>query len=127
MFKWLSLLLIIFIASCGGPNGKRYDVGNLEIYYTSKVGFEYVESLGAFFQENNLIHPIQKHSVRLTSSPNEFILNMILNDSLDAVPLDMLKEIEFLEEAIATKVFKNRNFAIVVTDAYFNPIIKPEN
>ncbi|MDX1351155.1 MAG: hypothetical protein R3279_12940 [Putridiphycobacter sp.] len=128
MIKWFSkVLLVVLLASCGSANGKRYQVDNLEIYYSDKVPFEYVIGLGEFFQKNHLIHATKKHSIKLGSTSNEFVLFMILNDSLEQVPEDLLKEIEYLEDAIATKVFKNLNFAIVITDAYFNPILKPKN
>jgi hypothetical protein len=128
MVKWFfRALIFVLLASCGSANGKRYQVDNLEIYYSDKVPFEYVIGLGEFFKKNHLIHTTKKHSVKLSSTPNEFVLYMILNDNLEQVPADLLKEIEYLEDAIATKVFKNLNFAIVITDAYFNPILKPKN
>lgn len=126
MPNWLKILLLTaLVQSCGGSNGKLYEIDNLEIFYSKNIEFQYVEKLGAFFSDHNLIHPTQKHSIKLTSSSKEFILKMILNDTMADVPIEMLKEIEYLEEAIAIKVFENRNFAIVITDAYFNPILVP--
>ena len=128
MYNWFkTLVLIALLYSCGGSNGTMYQVDNLEIYYSKNIEIQYVKKLGAFFKDNHLIHPTQKHSVKLTSSSTEFLLKMILNDTLDKVPVDILKEIEYLEDAIAAKVFENRNFAIEITDAYFNPIIVPSN
>ncbi|MFK8037863.1 MAG: hypothetical protein AB8B74_06205 [Crocinitomicaceae bacterium] len=122
--KWFVLALFAAIViSCGSGNGKLHKVGNLEIYYSKEIQIEYVKSLGIFFKENKLIHPSQVHSVKLTSNSDSFVLKMILNDSLKSVPDSKLKEIAFLEEAIGTNVFKNRNFVIEITDSYFNPII----
>lgn len=128
ILNWLTVLaLSIALLACGNPNGKIHQVNNLEIYYSNDVGLDYAKKLGNFFESNNLIHPTQIHSVKLTSSPKSFVLKMILNDSLSEVPLDMLKEIEFLEATIAKEVFENRNFVIEITDAYFNPLIQTDN
>ncbi len=118
------LLLTIILIGCGNGNGKLYSVRNLEIFYTDDIQFKYVVELGNFFEQNNLIHLNKKHSVKLTSNSNSFVLKMILNDSLKSLPNNKLKELSYLEDAIAQNVFKNRNFAIEITDAYFNPIIK---
>ncbi|MFK8046378.1 MAG: hypothetical protein AB8B72_12855 [Crocinitomicaceae bacterium] len=127
--NWLkALILTLLISSCGSPRGKLYQIDNLEIYYDENKGTaDFVKPLGAFFKDNGLVHPNQKHSVKLTSTPNEFVLKMILNDSLEKVPVDLLKEIEYLEAAIGETVFKNANFAIVITDAYFKPLSTSEN
>jgi len=129
MANWLKALILSFVvASCGSPRGKLYQIDNLEIYYDENKGTkDFIRPLASFFQSNNLIHPTQKHSIKLTSNANEFVLKMILNDSLETVPLDMLKEIEYLEAAIGETVFKNANFAIVITDAYFKPISTSKN
>ncbi len=117
LFLSLSLLL-----SCGTPQGKVKNFGNLEVYYTKEIQMEYVDGIGHFFEKNGLIHPEQTHSVKLTSNSESFILKMILNPDLDSIPEDKLKEIIYLERAIDTTVFKNRNFAIEITDNYFNPL-----
>lgn len=119
---WFFTLLITIAISCGSSNGRPYKVHNLEIYYTKEIQIDYVIALGDFFKENELIHPTKTHSVKLTSNSESFLLKMILNDSLKTVPNHKLKEIAFLEDAIGTNVFKNRNFAIEITDSYFNPI-----
>jgi hypothetical protein len=124
LINWWIVISIAFIFfGCGSGNGKLYVRENLDIFYTQEIQFEYIESLGDFFENNGLIHPTQKHSIKLTSNSDSFVLKMILNDSLKTIPSNMLNELALLEEAIALKVFKNLNFAIEITDAYFNPII----
>ena len=119
------LLLLLTFSSCGSRNGKVHKVKNLEIYYSDNIDVMYVKSLGDFFEENGLIHDTKQHSIKLTSNTDSFILKMILNDSLKSLSDSQLKELSHLKESIAKNVFKNLNFAIEITDAYFNTIIQP--
>lgn len=122
--KTLAILLFsIFIGACASPNGKMKKFGNLEIYYTKEIDLAYVNALGSFFERNELIAQDKTHSIKLTSNSEEFVLKMILNPEFDSIPSNMLKDIVFLERAIDTTVFKNLNFALEITDAYFNPLI----
>ena len=117
------LFFSILLISCGSPKGKKIDIGNLEVYYTEDSYRPYAEKIGVFFKENGLIHPSKKHSVKLTSTPKNYVLNMILSDSLNVVTDKNMLEIEKLALALDTTVFKNLNFVIEITDAYFNPLI----
>lgn len=117
------LFFSILLISCGSPKGKKIDIDNLEVYYTEDSYKAYAEKIGVFFKENGLIHPTKKHSIKLTSTPKSYVLNMILTDSLNAVSDKNMLEIEKLELALDTTVFKNLNFVIEITDAYFNPLI----
>ena len=116
------ILLLILSVSCGSPRGKMKAFGNLEVFYTKDVPFEYVAALGQYFEANSIVHPTEKHSVQLTSDTASFILKMILNPNLDSIPKNRLHELIYLERGLDTTVFKDVNFTIVITDPYFNPI-----
>ncbi len=116
------IFCIIILSACGSPMGDVKDFGNLEIFYSKDIQENYVDELGQFFQTHNLIHPNKKHSVKLTSNQNSFVLKMIVDPNLKEIPADKKKEIIFLERALDTTVFKNINFVIEITDAYFNPV-----
>ncbi|MFD1553211.1 hypothetical protein [Putridiphycobacter roseus] len=123
-FKTIILVCFSFLLyACGTPNGKMKQFGNLEIYYTKEIDVSYVDALGSYFQTHQLIAADKTQSVKLTSNSEEFVLKMILNPEYDSIPAKMWKDIVFLERAIDTTVFKNLNFALEITDAYFNPLI----
>ncbi|HIP37340.1 MAG TPA: hypothetical protein EYG85_10845 [Crocinitomix sp.] len=119
--KNVTYLTILFLFwSCSKSFGNKKEFGNLEVYY-SKTPIEYVNGIGQYFKENNLILK-HKHSVKLTSTADSFVLKMILNSKFDSLPPQKVKALTFLEEDIRQKVFANLNFKIEICDANFYPL-----
>jgi len=114
------IVIITTLLSCSKSFGDKKDFGNLEIYYT-KTPVEYVEGLGKYFEENDLILD-HKHSIKLTSNQNSFVLKMILNQKYDSLPKPLEHDLELLEDDIRQKVFTDLNFKIEVCDANFYPL-----
>jgi hypothetical protein len=114
-------ILALSVLSCNASYGEKYTIGNLEIFFTDDVSTKYVERLGVYFDENNLIQS-QTHSVQLTSDPKMFILKMVLNSSFTELPEDQHNSLELLEADIQTKVFEGLPFRIDVCDINFNLI-----
>ncbi len=106
--------------SCSKSYGDKKEFGNLEIYYT-KTPIEYVDGVGNYFKENDLILD-HKHSVKLTSNQNTFILKMILDSKYDTFPTELNHQLELFENDIHQKVFANLNFKIEICDANFYPL-----
>lgn len=107
--------------SCKTDFGERYTIGNLEIYFTEDISKKYVESVGEYFKENNLILD-QKHAIQLTSDHESFILRMIIDPKLTSLPAEQKLTLKYLESDIKTKVFEGLNFRIEICDGNFNPI-----
>ena len=116
MFLFSSLFV-----SCQTDFGERYTVGNLEIYFTKDISKKYVEGIGEFFKENNLILE-KKHAVQLTADNNSFILKMILKSGLTELPPTQKATLRLMESEIKEQVFDGLNFRIEVCDINFNKI-----
>lgn len=122
----VSASLIVIFMGCEASFGEKYTLGNLEIYYTQKnVGEHYVEAMGEYFRDNELIQD-KKHSIQLTSDENGFIMKMVLNDAYDQLPEEQEYNLNLLEEDIKAVVFDNLNFRIEVCNANFVPIKNAE-
>tara|TARA_B100000809_G_scaffold255265_1_gene293556 strand:- start:901 stop:1284 length:384 start_codon:yes stop_codon:yes gene_type:complete len=120
--KTIGLLFILTtLISCGTSFGKKKEFGNLEIFYSESVSVEYVEQVGNYFNDNNLILD-QKHSIKLTSNHNSFILKMILNTDYKELPPEMENDLTLLELDLKDKVFKDVNFEIEICDVNFYPL-----
>lgn len=113
-------LLVLFFWSCSKSYGDKKEFGNLEVYYT-KTPIEYVDGVGSYFKENNLILD-HKHSIKLTSNQNTFILKMILDPKYGTFPTELNHQLELFENDIHQKVFANLNFKIEICDANFYPL-----
>ena len=109
------------MVSCKTDFGQRYTLGNLEIYFTPEVSKEYVEAMGRYFQENDLILD-KKHAVQLTSDNKSFILRMVLNPQLVTFPQEQQPVLRNMETDMKQVVFDGLNFRIEVCDGNFNPI-----
>lgn len=120
--KTIGLLFILSaLISCGTSFGKKKEFGNLEIFYSDSVPVEYVESVGEYFNDNDLILD-QKHSLKLTSNHDSFILKMILNTDYTELPPEMENDLMLLEADLKEKVFKEVNFEIEICDVNFYPL-----
>lgn len=120
--KTIGLLFILTaLISCGTSFGKKKEFGNLEIFYSDSVPVEYVESVGEYFNDNDLILD-QKHSLKLTSNHDSFILKMILNTDYTELPPEMENDLMLLEADLKEKVFKEVNFEIEICDVNFYPL-----
>lgn len=120
--KTIGLLFILAtLISCGTSFGKKKEFGNLEIFYSDSVPVEYVESVGEYFNDNDLILD-QKHSIKLTSNHDSFILKMILNTDYTILPPEMENDFILLEADLKEKVFKDVNFEIEICDVNFYPL-----
>jgi hypothetical protein len=120
--KTIGLLFILTtVISCGTSFGKKKEFGNLEIFYSESVSVEYVEQVGEYFNDNDLILD-QKHSIKLTSNHNSFILKMILNTDYKVLPLEMENDFILLEADLKDNVFKDVNFEIEICDVNFYPL-----
>lgn len=109
------------LISCGTSFGKKKEFGNLEIFYSPSTPVVYVDSVGQYFIDNDLVLD-HKHSLKLTSDHNKFILKMILDDKLTELPADMEHDLELLESDIHEKVFTDLNFEIEICDVNFYPL-----
>ena len=120
--KTIGLLFILTtVISCGTSFGKKKEFGNLEIFYSESVSVEYVEQVGEYFNDNDLILD-QKHSIKLTSNHDSFILKMILNTDYKQLPPKMENDFMLLEADLKDKVFKDVNFEIEICDVNFYPL-----
>jgi len=117
----LLFFLASFLISCQTDFGERYTLGNLEIYFTKDVSKKYVEGVGKYFEENNLILDT-KHAVQLTSDNKSFILKMILKTGLSEFPPNEESTLRWMEADIKEKVFEGLNFRIEVCDGNFNTL-----
>ncbi len=84
--------------------------------------------VGTYFEENDLILD-EKHSIQLTSDPMGaenpgFIINMILNNEYDELPLEQEENLRLLEEDLGRTVYPNLNFRIEICDENFVPLNK---
>jgi len=121
-FKTVGLIIIfITLVSCGTSFGKKRVFGNLEIFYSESVPVEYVKKTGQYFVDNDLVLD-HKHSVKLTSNHNSFILKMILDTKYDKLPNEMESDVMLLESDIKSTVFNGANFKIEVCDVNFYPL-----
>jgi len=126
--KLLPIILIFIITgltACGTSFGKKKEFGKLEIYYSkgTRVPIRYVNALGHYFEDHKLVQE-NKHSIKLTSDHNSFVLKMILNPKLKTFPEDMKHDLELLELDLKTTVFEDNNFRIELCDANFYPLNK---
>jgi hypothetical protein len=112
--------ITVLFGSCSKSFGDKKEFDNLEIYYT-KTPVDYVDGVGQYFKENDLILD-HKHSVKLTSNQNSFVLKMILNQKYDKLPEPLEHDLYLLEEDIHQKVFADLNFKIEICDANFYPL-----
>lgn len=120
--KTIGLLIILStIISCGTSFGKKKEFGNLEIFYSDNVPIEYVKKTGTYFVDNNLVLD-HKHSIKLTSNHNNFILKMILDTKFEKLPEEMERDVMLLEADIKTIVFNDANFKIEICDVNFYPL-----
>jgi hypothetical protein len=125
--KTIALTIILgTLISCGTSFGKKKEFGNLEIFYSSdknteKSNLEFVNKIGQYFIDNDLVLD-QKHSLKLTSDHNKFILKMILDEKLTELPAEMEQDLELLESDIHEKVFTDLNFEIEICDVNFYPL-----
>lgn len=114
-------ITILIITSCGTSFGKKKEFGNLEVFYSETVPEVYVQNLGTYFLNNNLVLN-KKHSIKLTSNHDAFILKLILNDNYKSLPKEMQSDLKLLELDIKESVFKDLNFNIEVCDVNFYPL-----
>ena len=114
------IALITLLYSCGKSFGNKKEFGNLEVFYT-KTPIEYVDGIGKYFKDNDLILD-HKHSIKLTSNQNSFVLKMIINPKYKTLPDSMQHDFELLENDIHQKVFADLNFKIEICDANFYPL-----
>lgn len=117
----LLFFIVSTLISCGTSFGKKLEFGNLEIFYSESVPVSYVEDLGIYFEENNLIldHP---HSIKLTSDHDSFILKFILNTDYKALPTEMEDDYLRLESDLKEAVFSDVNFKLELCDVNFYPL-----
>ncbi len=122
------LLFILFFIqiSCSTSYGRKKEFGNLEVYYSKEIQVQYVDKLGEYFKENELILP-QKHAVKITSDENSFILQMILDPNLEEIPDSVMVDIKLLENEIKNIVFDSLSFRIEITDNEFMPLKNDKN
>lgn len=120
-FQLFNIFFILILSSCGTSFGKKIEFGNLEIFYSESVSKTYVQSLGDYFVTNNLVLN-EKHSIKLTSDHQSFILKLIINDKYNVFPKDMENELAALESDIQNTIFKDLKFKIEVCDVNFYPL-----
>lgn len=121
-FKTIGLIFILStLISCGTSFGKKLELGNLEIFYSESIPVEYVEGVGQYFIDNDLVLE-QKHSLKLTSNHNTFILKMILNTDYTELPPEMENDLMLLESDLKAKIFSDVNFEIEICDVNFYPL-----
>ena len=119
--KTIGLIIILSaLISCGTSFGEKREFGNLEIFYT-KVPVKYVEEVGQYFIDNDLVLD-QRHSVKLTSNHDSFILKMILNTDYTELPPEMESDLMLLESDLKNKIFEDVNFEIELCDVNFYPL-----
>ncbi|MCB9224100.1 MAG: hypothetical protein H6582_08000 [Crocinitomicaceae bacterium] len=111
------------ITSCQTSFGEKYELGNLEVYFTEEIDHDYVERTASYFQDNELIQA-EKHSIQITSTPlgskdPGFILKMIRTKNSDALGREDSLNLKLLEEDIRSKVFDGANFRIAVCNENF--------
>jgi hypothetical protein len=109
------------LSACSKNFGLKKEFGNLEVFYTKDIPIEYVDGVGQYFKDNDLILDHQ-HSIKLTSNQNSFILKMILNQKYDSLPAPLKHDLKLLEDDIHQKVFADLNFKIEICDANFYPL-----
>lgn len=123
--KTIGLIIILStLISCGTSFGKKKEFGNLEIFYPAKnsnIYADYVDELGQYFIDNDLILE-QKHSIKLVSDHDSFILKMILNTDYTELPPEMENDFMLLEADLKDKIFKDVNFEIEICDVNFYPL-----
>jgi len=122
----IKLLFIIIVTtiittSCGTSFGKKKEFGNLEVYYSASVPEIYAKKIGDYFVSNNLVLD-KKHSIKLTSSHNSFILKLIIDEKYDNLPKEMESDLKALELDIKNSIFKDLNFSLEVCDVNFYPL-----
>ncbi len=93
----------------------------MEIYYSESVPEIYAKNIGNYFKDNNLVLD-QKHSIKLTSNHNSFILKLILNEKYKTLPIAMQTELNALELDIKKSIFKDLNFNLEICDVNFYPL-----
>tara|TARA_R110002096_G_C14120310_1_gene680798 strand:- start:166 stop:552 length:387 start_codon:yes stop_codon:yes gene_type:complete len=122
-FKTIGLIIILItiVSSCGTSFGKKKEFGNLEVFYSDNVPIEYVDKTGQYFIDNNLVLD-HKHSIKLTSNHNSFILKMILDTKFEKFPKDMRQDVMLLESDIKSSVFNGAHFKIEICDVNFYPL-----
>ncbi len=118
---FLFIFTISIIISCGTSFGKKIDFGNLEVFYSESVPKQYAENIGNYFVANNLILE-KRHSIKLTSNHNSFILKLIIDEKYDRLPIAMESNLKALESDIDNAVFKDLNFSLEICDANFYPL-----
>lgn len=118
-FNYILFFTLIFLASCGSKGfGEKAIRGNFELYFTSEINERYVSGILDYYEDNGLILE-QKHSAQITSNEESFVLKVIPGKPLnDTVALNL----KILEAEIKADVFENRNFKILLCDAFFNPL-----
>ena len=79
-----------------------------------------------YFQEAGLIQD-EPHSIRLTSDPRGYILQIVLNKKFKTLPTQKNNDLEKLEHDIRINVFDSLNFRIEVCNENFIPINSPSN
>jgi hypothetical protein len=119
--QFIIIITTLFITSCGTSFGKKKEFGNLEVYYSESVPEEYANDIGTYFVNNNLILD-KKHSIKLTSNHDSFVLKLILNDKHKALPEKMESDLRALELDIKNSMFKDLNFKIEICDVNFYPL-----
>lgn len=122
----LFFLIVISLWSCQTGVDKKAQFGQLEIFYTPKsVSEDYVKKTGEFFKSNDLIldHP---HSIRLTSTHQAFVLQMIVDPNRSPLPDSEMVVLNQMEADMKAEVFDGLNFNIELCDRHFNPIQKTE-
>jgi len=93
----------------------------LEVYYSASVPEIYAKKIGDYFVSNNLVLD-KKHSIKLTSSHNSFILKLIIDEKYDNLPKEMESDLKALELDIKNSIFKDLNFSLEVCDVNFYPL-----
>jgi hypothetical protein len=119
--QFIIITTLFLITSCGTSFGKKKEFGNLEVYYSESVPEIYADNIGTYFINNNLILD-KKHSIKLTSNHNSFILKLIINDKYKTLPKEMDSELKALELDIKKSVFTDLNFNLEVCDVNFYPL-----
>ena len=119
--QFIIITVTLLISSCGTSFGKKIEFGNLEVYYSESVPEVYAKNIGNYFIDNNLVLD-KKHSIKLTSNHNSFILKVILNKKYKTLPMEMEAELNTLELDIKNSIFKDLNFNLEVCDVNFYPL-----
>jgi len=119
--QFIIIVTILLITSCGTSFGRKKEFGNLEVFYSETVPEIYAINVGNYFVTNKLILD-KKHSIKLTSNHETFILKLIINEKYDSLPKQMERDLKALELDIKNSVFKDLNFNLEVCDVNFYPL-----